>query len=77
MASPVTTYGSGGFSIRWGEHSAHGTEGDDGTWQVVIDGEELEGAWPTQDAAEDAANDRLRRIAGPNAAREGSRFGEG
>lgn len=77
MSSPTTTYHSGGVSIRWGSYEAHVSRESDGIWKVELDGQVLADTWPTQEDAEEAANDRLRRIAGPNAAREGAKFGDG
>ena len=77
MSSPTTMCHSGGVSIRWGRHEAHVSQGSDGIWKVELDGQVLDDTWPTQDDAEEAANDLLRRIAGSNAAREGAEFGEG
>ncbi len=76
MSSPTTTYHSGGVSIRWGKHQAHVRQESHGIWKVELDGHLLDDTWPTQDDAEEAANDLLRRVAGPNAAREGAEFGE-
>lgn len=77
MSSPTTTYHSGGVSIRWGTHEAHVSRGPDDLWKVKLVGRVLDDTWPTQDDAEDAANDLLRRIAGPNAVGEGAEFGSG
>ena len=77
MSSPTATYHSGRVSIRWGRHEAHVSQESDAIWKVELDGQVLDDTWPTQDDAEEAANHLLRRIAGPNAAREGAEFGEG
>lgn len=77
MSSPVTDIHSDGASIKWGDHHAEVRQDLDGNWTIEIDGALAGETWPSRGDAMDAANDLLRPIAGPNAAREGAEFGDG
>ncbi len=73
MSSPTTYCFSWGARIKWGAFEALVYKEPDGRARLAFDGDES--WWPSFQAAKEEANQRLREVAGPNAAREGAEFG--